>query len=113
LQKLLIMSFATALMATTAVAQFQGPGASEGMTVQQAKSARDDSEVTLVGRITARISEDDYVFQDDTGEIPVEIDDHVWRGQKITPENQVQITGEVDHERNGIKIDVRSLDVVQ
>ena len=83
------------------------------MTVEQAKSARDDSIVTVTGRVVSRVTDDDYMFRDQTGEIMVEIDDHVWRGQKVTPESQVRISGEVDHERSRVKIEVRSLELLQ
>ena len=101
------------LTGTSANAQFQGPATGEGMTVLQAKSARDDSIVTLIGRVTSRISDDDYMFRDATGEIPVGIDDQVWRGQNVSPDKEVRISGEVDHERNGVRIDVRALELVQ
>ena len=77
---------------------FQGPSAQSPTTVASARKAWDDTYVTLAGYIVQRLSDDHYLFRDDTGEIVVEIDYHVFRGQTVTPQTKVRITGEVDKE---------------
>lgn len=82
-------------------------------TVKAVKSMKDDSFVTLIGRITSRIGDDKYVFQDSTGQITVDINDGDFRGQKVSSRNTVRITGEVDHEfGRAAEIDVKKLEVV-
>lgn len=112
MRNVLVAAAAALLASASALAQFQGPSAGEATTVELAKAARDDSIVTLTGNIVTRISDDDYMFRDSTGEVSVEIDHHVWRGQEVTPETKLRISGEVDHERRGVKIEVRSLEIV-
>ncbi len=92
---------------------FVGPGtAVQGTTVQQALSMRDDTPVTLTGKIVSSLGDEKYLFRDATGEIIIEIDDEDWRGITVTPETTLEIVGEVDKELLGrTKIDVDSFSV--
>lgn len=84
------------------------------VTVSQAKSLTDDSLVTLEGRIvSARFEDEEYIFEDNTGSIPVEIDNEIWQGLTVTPNDQVRIFGKVDKEIFGSKIDVKALEKIQ
>lgn len=81
-------------------------------TVQQALKARDDTPVTLTGHIVSRASNDDdeFIFRDATGDIRIEVEDHAWNGQNISPNDKVTIQGEVDHNRfSKSTIDVYSI----
>lgn len=115
-------------LAAPAFAAFQGPGAgqqggfagpgaqTQAMTVQQVKNLPDDARVTLVGCIVNQLPRDDdkYTFRDNTGEIVVDIDRKDFRGQTVTPQNLVRISGEVDKEWNrAVEIDVKSLEVLK
>ncbi len=84
---------------------FQGPSVSAS-TVEQAKTMRDDTYVTLQGNIVQHLGGDRYLFQDNTGNITVDIDNHKWAGQNITPNDKVEIQGEVDKDWNSVEIDV-------
>lgn len=93
---------------------FSGPSAMTSSTVQAAKKMRDNSSVTLTGNIVQRIGGDKYIFRDPTGEITIEIDDEDFRGQTVTPQNTVRISGEIDKEfGRGTEIDVERLDVIR
>lgn len=90
-----------------------GPGGFNGgggqtMTVQSVKrNAYDDQHVSLVGRLTQFLGDDDYVFQDKTGTIVVELDDdddHRWN--HIQKDQLIQIYGEVDRDDGRVKIEV-------
>ncbi|TBL30287.1 NirD/YgiW/YdeI family stress tolerance protein, partial [Klebsiella oxytoca] len=76
---------------------FKGPSISE-TTVAKAKTLSDDTWVILTGKITKKIGDELYVFEDTTGAINVEIDQKRWRGQTVTPENTVKIEGKIDKE---------------
>lgn len=95
---------------------FQGPMAqAQVSTVAEARKARDDAPVTLTGHIVQRMphDDDDYLFRDDTGEIVVDIDHKVFRGQSVTPQTQVRISGEVDQEfMEATTIDVKFLEIL-
>ena len=89
---------------------FEGPSASLNenvSTVQEALKLNDDAKVTLKGKIINSLGDEKYTFQDETGEVVIEIDDEDWNGIKVTSENTVEISGEVDKDVNEpVKIDV-------
>lgn len=87
---------------------FVGPNGSSA-TVESAKSLRDDTWVTLRGNIVERISDDLYLFKDATGTINVDIDDKRWNGLTVTPQDTVEIQGEVDKDWNSVEIDVKQI----
>lgn len=72
--------------------------AGQAISVKQALSAADNSMVTLVGNITQQTGDDDYLFQDGTGQIKVEIKNRVWNGLNVGPNDKVRISGKLDNE---------------
>lgn len=96
---------------------FEGPGAQAIITtVEQAKSARDDSKCELIGNIIEQLAGDDdlYFFKDSTGEIIIELDNDLFKGRTVTPQNQIRIYGEVENEAfEKTKIDVKKFDVIK
>lgn len=84
---------------------FSGPGIAP-VTVQQAKSMRDDAPVVLRGNILQHLGKDKYLFKDATGTIHVEIDNDKWGGVTATPNDIVELHGEVDKDWNSVEIDV-------
>ncbi len=93
---------------------FAGPGpGNSALTVRDALKQRDDSWVVLQGRIVASLGDEKYTFQDATGSLMVEIDDDEWRGITVTPETNLEISGELDNEMfETPKIDVKSFRVL-
>lgn len=83
---------------------FTGPGPSL-VSVAQAKSMRDDTQVALRGYIIQSLGDEKYTFKDDSGTITVEIDDDDWGGLKVGPTDLVEIHGEVDKEWTSVEID--------
>lgn len=119
MKKLFLASF---LIASTAVAQAQFTGGTATATedvvlvspfvtssISAVRQMPNDTYVTVEGNIVQQQGRDKekYLFKDATGEILVEIDDKLWKGQAITPETKVRILGELDQNRNPerIKID--------
>lgn len=76
---------------------FQGPGI-ESTTVAEALKMDDDTIVIVVGKIERSLGNEKYLFKDNTGTIVVSIDDDDWNGVTVTPENTVELHGEVDKE---------------
>lgn len=97
---------------TTEQGGFKSPSISE-TTVAKAKTLSDDTWVILTGKITKKIGDELYVFEDTTGAINVEIDQKRWRGQTVTPENIVKIEGKIDKEWTSTEIDVKQLSIVK
>ncbi|MDU3717487.1 MAG: YgiW/YdeI family stress tolerance OB fold protein [Klebsiella michiganensis] len=93
---------------TTQNGGFIGPNGSV-TTVANAKSLRDDTWVTLRGKIVERISDDLYKFQDSSGTVNVDIDHKRWNGVTVTPQDTVEIQGEVDKDWNSVEIDVKQI----
>ncbi|HBQ1045006.1 TPA: YgiW/YdeI family stress tolerance OB fold protein [Klebsiella pneumoniae] len=93
---------------TTQAGGFTGPSGAV-TTVANAKSLRDDTWVTLRGKIVERISDDLYKFQDASGVINVDIDHKRWNGVTVGPQDAVEIQGEVDKDWNSVEIDVKQI----
>ena len=107
----LVLMIASTMVLTPAFAQqggFKGPGPNV-VTVEDAKKMRDDSRVSLRGYIIQHLGGDRYQFRDATDTVRVEIDDNLWKGQTISPEDFVEIYGEVDKDWNSVEIEVKRL----
>lgn len=84
---------------------FKGPTVAL-TTVEMAKTLRDDAKVVLRGKIERHLGGENYLFSDSTGSITVDISSKKWNGQTISPQDQVEIQGEVDKDWNSVEIDV-------
>ncbi|MDR1050793.1 MAG: NirD/YgiW/YdeI family stress tolerance protein [Deltaproteobacteria bacterium] len=93
---------------TRAGGGFVGP-ASQAMTVADAKNLADDRWVVLTGKIERQVGREEYLFSDATGTVTVEIDDKVWRGLTVGPEDVVKIEGEVDRDFTNFEIEVKNI----
>jgi uncharacterized protein (TIGR00156 family) len=87
---------------------YRGPGA-DVVTVDAAKSLRDDYPVTLRGKIERFLGDEKYLFTDDTGSIIIEIDDRLWRGISVDQNDTVEITGEVDRGFTRVEVEASSI----
>lgn len=102
------------MFATTASAQFVGPGrAGQPITVAQVADARLGSIVAVAGNIIKRQRANYYTFRDETGEIRVEISRAVWRGREVRPETKVKLTGEVERGFFGRYLDVKAVRILK
>lgn len=103
-------------LAVPAVAGFEGPGThTKVSSVAKALQAHDDMPCVLEGYIVQKVSGEDneYVFQDPSGKIIVEIDDRVFNNQKVTPKNKVRLTGKVeDKKMRNNKVEVTLLEIL-
>ena len=117
INKLLVPLVAAGLlMGSVAVqAQFSGGQQPAVTTVKMIKdSGKDDQLVTIEGKIIKQVKKDDYIFQDATGQIVVDIDAKVFAGQKVTPDNVVRLEGEIDKElMREPEVDVHKLTIVK
>jgi uncharacterized protein (TIGR00156 family) len=92
-----------------AMAAYNGPQGQGTMSVAQLKNLADDSWVTLEGRLIQYLGDDNYIFRDASGQVKVEVDQDVWRGVNVGPNDLIRIYGELDHNWNRAKVDVESL----
>ncbi len=118
MKKIFLTAIFASLFTTASYAQFtggfEGPmaGSNNVMTVKQALDLSDNSRVVLKGRIINSLGDEKYTFSDGTAEVIVEIDDEDWSGRKVTPQDTIEIFGELDKEMfEPTKIDVDSFNI--
>jgi uncharacterized protein (TIGR00156 family) len=104
------LAIMSTLIACTLGAQegYIGPGLTP-VTVNAAKKLRDDSPVTLHGKIDRFLGDEKYLFSDNSGSVIIEVDRILWRGLIISETDMVEITGEIDKDFDGVEIDVSSI----
>lgn len=78
-------------------------------TAAKVKDLKDNSWVKLRGNIVQRLSDDRYVFRDESGSVNVEIDNKRWNGLNVTPQDRVEIQGKVDKDWNDVEIEVKQI----
>lgn len=88
---------------------FSGPDNLRVVTVAEALELPDDTHVKIQGRIVRSLGDEKYEFTDDSATIIVEIDDDDWGGLEATPDMQVEISGEIDEERNANELDADTI----
>lgn len=113
---ILLISFSVANVSYAQVGGFKGPsGANTApITVKQALDSWDDTKVVLRGHIVNALGHEKYTFTDGTTEVIIEIDDEDWAGRTITPEDTVEIYGEVDKDMfRATEIDVDTFKIIQ
>lgn len=77
--------------------------------VADLRNLPDDSHVTLEGHIEKQVRREHYIFRDASGSIEVEIDDDIWRGLDISPNDKVRLTAEIDQDWRNTDVDVKSV----
>jgi len=94
---------------------FDGPSRPVRLvSVEKAKKSWDDTKVVLQGRLVRKVGHEKYIFADNTGEVVADIDDKRFRGVTVTPQNVIEIYGEVDKDMfEETEIDVKFLKVLK
>ena len=85
---------------------FDGPDDKRRATVAEAAALSDDTRVIVVGSIVRALGDEKYEFRDDTGVLRVEIDDDDWDGLRVTPEDRLELEGEIEQDSDGPELDV-------
>ncbi|KMK51043.1 hypothetical protein RO21_08320 [[Actinobacillus] muris] len=78
-------------------------------SVKDALNAADNSLVIIEGKIVKQVGKDDFIFQDATGEMEIEVSRKAWNGQTITPQDTVEIRGKVDKDWGKTEIEVKQV----
>lgn len=115
-KKLLTLALcATAInvQAESTAGGFSGPDARKLVTVTEALSMRDDTHVKLSGHIVKALGDEKYEFKDSTGTLVVEIDDEDWHGLNVSPDEKVEIAGEIDKEWKQVEFEVDTIRLTQ
>ena len=89
---------------------FVGPSASKRIvSVAEVMQLKDDTKVVMRGWIVERAGRESYYFEDATGRVLLDIDDDVWVGISVTPDDEVEIYGEVDRDFRRIEVEVKRI----
>lgn len=100
----------TALAGRNSGGGFNGPTAPDvKVTVEEAKNLSDEAPVILTGKIEENLGNEKYLFRDATGIITIEIDDDKWNGVTITPEDTVEVHGEIDKGFTKFEVEAKSV----
>lgn len=95
---------------------FSGPaiGKADVATVAQAKKAADDTPCILEGRVIGTLAKHEhYMFEDQTGQIEVSIDDKLFAGRVLTPRQTVRLYGDVEKDLfEAPEIDVERFEIL-
>lgn len=83
------------------------------MSVQDVLNSADGAYVAVEGYLTAQLNDDEYSFTDGDKNITVKIDDKIWRGQRVTPKDEIIIYGKTDREANRVMLKVKKLMLVK
>ncbi len=92
---------------------FNGPGI-KASTVKEAHNMGDGAPVKLKGKIEKSLGNEKYQFNDGNDMIVIEIDDDEWEGIVVTPDNIIEIYGEIDKNLMSTpEVDVERIVVIQ
>ena len=95
---------------TNAACAQQSQPAEPITTVQEVlTNVPDDAYVTVQGRLVEYLGDEDYVLEDETGRITVEIDDDLLEPRAFVEGLMIEIFGEVDRERHGVEIEAERI----
>ena len=57
--------------------------------------------------------DDEFTFQDSTGTIRIDVEDHAWNGLSVTRNDKIRIYGKLDKEFFSSTIDVYQIELVR
>lgn len=111
-------AFAAAVAAMIAAVPAQAQFAGAPLSVTSVKAlidqGKDDQWAALEGNIVKQIRHDKYLFNDGTAELIVEIDDKVFRGQRVDPNTKVRLEGEFERDfMEKDEFEVKTLTIVR
>ena len=94
------------------IRQGQAVTSRQTVTVGAARALPQDSWVILNGFILSAISNNTYLFSDQSGEIALEINNNIWRGLYVDVTDRVEVVGEVRINGGVISVRVRAIKIV-
>jgi uncharacterized protein (TIGR00156 family) len=102
----LMVTFSVCMIEADERGGFAGLSSFAARKVNEVKNLQNNTDVMLEGKIERKLRRGQYLFNDGTGTITVEIDHKEWRGLTVSPEDVVILYGDVDRSYNGLKIEV-------
>ncbi|QDF65413.1 NirD/YgiW/YdeI family stress tolerance protein [Shewanella sp. SNU WT4] len=113
LKKLSIALVLGSCLSLPAMAAYTGPGTTAKVTdAKTAASADDKVNVEITGYLIQDLGDDNYLFEDETGQVQVDIDDKLLRELDIDATTPVTLVGEVDSDIGSQEVDVETITLV-
>ncbi len=99
------------VLAPSQPGRFTGPSAVTLMTIKQLlATGKNEQYAKIQGRIVSHERDENYTFVDGSGTISVEISpDRFPPGQNISPEQRVELSGELDKDWHGTEFEVKHI----
>ena len=89
---------------------YTGPSSIDISSVTDVKNMPHDTDVVLEGKIESYQGNEKYLFTDGSDTITLEIDNDVWNGIEVGPNDTVIIYGEVDKKFQRLEIEVERIE---
>lgn len=70
---------------------------------------KDEQHVVLQGKLIKQTAQNNFLFRDSSGEIEVEIKPRAWKGERITPSDEVKILAKVDKSDSKFELEVHRI----
>lgn len=97
----------------TASAAFIDTTDNKNYTVDEAIQLKNKTPIVLEGQIQKHVHKDKYLFSDGTNQMTVEIKNNRWNDVDVTPNDRVRLTGEIDRDSDGVKLEVKRIDLIR
>lgn len=101
------------VFSSASFAQFVGPGSEPiELNVAEVSELVGDDTIMLKGNIIQQTSDDDYIFQDSSGAMAIEIAKEKFADITVTPEDEVLIIAEADVDVFEVTVEAEELQLV-
>lgn len=108
MKKIAVMVMALFMMAAAAFAYSGQYEPSEVASVQERPV--NDQRVILEGYLIRQVGHEDYIFQDRTGEIAMEVDDDVLAGFSDPLHVAIRVYGKVDVDHQKVEVEAKRIE---
>jgi len=94
---------------------FIGPGTDTNMVkVSELGSLEDYTQVMLNGYVQKKLDDRDlYQFSDGTGTVVLSVDDDLWTGLTVTPDDLLEVQGELHKSSGQLEVEVSMVAKIQ
>jgi uncharacterized protein (TIGR00156 family) len=89
---------------------YTGPSSVNVSKVTEVKTMPHDADVAMEGKIESYLGNEKYLFNDGFDTIVLEIDNDVWNGLEVGPNDLIVIYGEVDKKFGRLEIEVEMVE---
>jgi uncharacterized protein (TIGR00156 family) len=89
---------------------YTGPSSISVKKAKEVKNMSHDTNVVLEGRIESYLGNEKYLLNDGSDTIILEIDNDVWNGLEVGPDDIVIVYGEVDRKFQRLEVEVERIE---